>query len=62
MVAPGLPSNVTAWSEPSTIADALARSATCAAPTFTGALPNAFVSRTRSRRPGMLVRTIIRMV
>src|SRR5436190_17482880 len=44
------------------MADSLLRSAICAAPSFTGALPKAFDTWTRSRRPGMLVRAIMRIV
>ena len=58
----GFPLNMRVRSEPVAIPDSLLRSATCAAPIISGALPNAFERATRARRPPMLVRTIMRTV
>src|SRR4051812_25592199 len=62
MVNDGLPPNISARSEPATIPDSVPRFARWAAPTSTAADPNAFDSFTRTRRPPMLVRRIIRTV
>src|SRR5262249_39652074 len=61
-VQPGLPLKVSAWSDWGVISESLARRATCAALIRTVALPNAFDRLIRTRRPGMLVRIIIRTV
>ena len=49
-------------SDAGTIAASFRPTATWAAPTIRAGLPNAFASCTRTRRPPMLVRTIIRTV
>ena len=54
----GRPLNVSARSDTAAIADSLSRSATCAAPIVSGAVPKVLLSTIRTRFPPMLVRTI----
>jgi hypothetical protein len=56
------PANVNARSVPGAIDEPVPRRAICAAPTMTGLDPNALDNFTRTRRPAMLVRRIIRTV
>src|SRR4029450_11170742 len=58
MVTEEVPLNDTRRSVPATIAAPALRIATCAASMTSGGVPNAFDSRSRSRRPPMLVWTM----
>ena len=58
----GRPPNVSARSEAGTIAAPFARSAMCAAPTFSVGFSSAFASDTRTRLPPRLACAIMRTV
>ena len=62
IVTEGLPPKVRTRSDFGSIAASLARSATCAAPTASGALPNALLSTARTRSPPSDTWTICRSV
>jgi hypothetical protein len=62
IVQPGFPLNVITRSVLGTMAEPLLRIAMWAAPTTRGVAPKAFESWTRTRRPPMLERAIMRTV
>ena len=62
IVADGLPLNMSGRLEPDTIASPLSRRAMLAAPTRSGAVPNALLNTARTSGPPMLTRTICRSV
>ena len=62
MIVDGLPPKVSGRAEDGTIDASFWRSATLAAPTGRGAVPNTLLSTTRTRSPPRLVWTICRRV